>query len=110
MQGTRPVLVEIQALVVPTKMAFPKRVAQGVDVRRFELLLAVLSRRCGIPLYEYDCYVNVVGGVLIGKDPSADLAICLALASSAYKNIFEHSCIGFIKFYHFNITLILAVS
>lgn len=84
MQGTRPVLVEIQALVVPTKMAFPKRIAQGIDVKRFELLLAVLSRRCGIPLYEHDCYLNVVGGVLIRQDPSSDLAVCLALASAFY--------------------------
>ncbi len=84
MQGTRPVLVEIQALVVSTKMAFPKRIAQGIDAKRFELLLAVLSRRCGIPLYEYDCYLNVVGGVLIRQDPSSDLAVCLALASAFY--------------------------
>lgn len=84
MQGTRPVLVEIQALVVPTKMAFPKRITQGIDVKRFELLLAVLSRRCGLPLYEYDCYLNVVGGVLIRQDPSSDLAVCLALASAFY--------------------------
>lgn len=84
MQGTRPVLVEVQALVVPSKMAFPKRVAQGIDSRRFELLLAVLTRRCGIPLYEYDCYINIVGGVLIKQDPSADLAVCLALASAFY--------------------------
>jgi DNA repair protein RadA/Sms len=84
MQGTRPVLVEIQALVVPTKMAFPKRIAQGIDAKRFELLLAVLSRRCGLPLYEYDCYLNVVGGVLIRQDPSSDLAVCLALASAFY--------------------------
>jgi len=85
MQGTRPILVEVQALVVPSKMAFPKRIAQGVDNRRFELLLAVVTRRLGLPLYEYDCYLNVVGGILIKGDPSADLAICLAVASAFYE-------------------------
>jgi DNA repair protein RadA/Sms len=85
MQGTRPILVEVQALVVPSKMAFPKRIAQGVDNRRFELLLAVVTRRLGLPLYEYDCYLNVVGGVLIKGDPSADLAICLAVSSAYYE-------------------------
>lgn len=81
LQGTRPILVEIQSLVVPTKMAFPKRVAQGIDSRRFELLLAVVSRRCGLPLYEYDCFVNVAGGIVV-REPAVDLAICLSLASA----------------------------
>ncbi len=81
LQGTRPILVEIQSLVVPTKMAFPKRIAQGIDARRFELLLAVVSRRCGLPLYEYDCFVNVAGGIVV-REPAVDLAICLSLASA----------------------------
>ncbi len=81
LQGTRPILVEIQSLVVPTKMAFPKRVAQGIDSKRFELLLAVVSRRCGLPLYEYDCFVNVAGGIIV-REPAVDLAICLSLASA----------------------------
>jgi DNA repair protein RadA/Sms len=84
LQGTRPVLVEIQALVVPTKMAFPRRVAQGIDAKRYELLLAVLTRRCGLSLNEYDCYANVSGGISLSKDPSADLAICLATASAYF--------------------------
>ena len=84
MQGTRPILVEIQALVVPTKLAFPKRIAQGIDSRRFELLLAVLSRRCGLPLYEFDCFLNVAGGIFLKGDPSADLAICLSVASAYF--------------------------
>lgn len=81
LQGTRPLLVEIQSLVVPTKMAFPKRVAQGVDARRLEMLLAVLIRRCGLPLYEYDVFVNVAGGIKV-VEPAADLAIVLSIASS----------------------------
>ncbi len=83
MQGTRPVLVEIQSLTIPSKLAFPKRIAQGIDPKRFELLLAVLGRRCNLPLYEYDCFINVAGG-LVAKDPGIDLAICISLATSFF--------------------------
>ncbi len=83
LQGTRPLMVEIQALVVSTKLPFPRRVAQGIDPKRLELLIAVLTRRCGIPLYEQDVFVNVAGGVN-AKDPSSDLAVCLSIASSFY--------------------------
>lgn len=83
MQGTRPLLVEIQALVVPTKLMIPRRVAQGIDSRRLELLLAVLTRRCGLPLYEFDVFVNVAGGFKV-TEPASDLAICLAVASSYF--------------------------
>ena len=83
LEGTRPILVEIQSLVVPTKMAFAKRTSQGFDSRRLELMLAVLQKRCGIPLGDFDVFVNVVGGVTI-KDPGADLAVCLSVASSYF--------------------------
>jgi DNA repair protein RadA/Sms len=83
MQGTRPLLVEIQALVVPTKLVIPRRVAQGIDSRRLELLIAVLTRRCGLPLYEFDVFVNVAGGLKV-TEPASDLAICLAVASSYF--------------------------
>lgn len=83
MQGTRPILVEIQALVVPTKLAIPRRVAQGIDNRRLELLLAVLTRRCGLPLYDFDVFVNIAGGFKV-TEPAADLAICLAVASAYF--------------------------
>lgn len=82
MQGSRPLLVEIQSLVVPTKLAIPRRVAQGIDPKRFELLLAVLTRRAHLPIYDYDAFVNVAGGISIKGDPSADLAICLSVASA----------------------------
>lgn len=82
-QGTRPILVEIQALVVPTKLAIPRRIAQGIDSRRLEMLLAVLTRRCGIPLYDNDVFVNVAGGFKI-TEPASDLAICLAVSSAFY--------------------------
>lgn len=83
LQGTRPLLVEIQSLVVPTKMAFPKRIAQGIDSRRLELLIAVLIRRCGLPLYDFDVFVNIAGGISV-KEPSIDLAICLSIASAYF--------------------------
>ena len=83
MQGSRPIMVEIQSLVVPTKLAFPKRIVQGFDSRRLELLIAVLARRCGLPFYEYDCFVNVAGGIS-AKDPGVDLAACLSIASSFF--------------------------
>ncbi len=83
LQGSRPLLVEIQSLVVPTKLAFPKRVAQGIDPRRLELMLAVLIRRCGLPLYEYDVFVNVAGGIKV-EEPACDLAVCLSVASAFF--------------------------
>lgn len=82
-EGTRSILVEIQSLVVPTKMAFPRRVAQGIDSKRLEMLLAVLFRRANIPLYDNDVFVNVAGGIK-ANDPSMDLAICLSVASAFF--------------------------
>lgn len=81
MEGTRPLAVEIQALVVPTKLAFPKRLGSGVDPRRLEVIVAVLTRRVGIALWDYDIFVNAAGGIKV-SEPAADLAIALALASS----------------------------
>jgi DNA repair protein RadA/Sms len=84
LQGTRPILAEIEALVVPTKMPFAKRVVQGIDPKRVELLLAVLQRRCGLMLSDQDVFVSVTGGISIKGDPSADLAICLSIASAYF--------------------------
>lgn len=83
MEGSRSILVEIQSLVVPTKMAFPRRVAQGIDSKRLEMLLAVLFRRANVPMYDMDVFVNVAGGIK-ANDPSMDLAICLSIASAFY--------------------------
>lgn len=83
MQGTRPLLVEIQALVVPTKLAIPRRIAQGIDSKKLELLLAVLTRRCGLPLYDFDVFVNVAGGLKVAE-PASDLAVCLSIASAYF--------------------------
>jgi DNA repair protein RadA/Sms len=81
MEGTRPVIVEIQSLIIPSKLPTPRRVAQGIDAKRVELILAVLARRCGIDIGSYDVFVNAVGGIVV-KDPGVDMAIALALASS----------------------------
>ncbi len=83
MEGTRPVPVEIQSLVVATKMAFPRRVAQGFDAKRLEVILAVLMRRCGLNLNDYDVFVNIVGGISV-KEPGADLPVALSLASAYF--------------------------
>jgi DNA repair protein RadA/Sms len=81
-EGQRPMLVEIQALVVPSPMASPRRSATGFDGGRLALLLAVLDQRAGLSLGRHDVYVSAVGGVRT-VDPGADLAVCLALASAA---------------------------
>lgn len=83
-QGTRPMLVEMQALVVPTKLAVPRRVVSGVDFKRVELLCAVLQKTCRLPLDRFDVFVNVAGGIQL-REPGIDLGICLAIFSS-FKN------------------------
>lgn len=83
MEGTRPIVIEVESLVVPTKMAFPKRVAQGIDSKRLEMLIATLIRRASLKLYEMDVFVNIAGGIKT-KDPAVDLAVCLSIASSFY--------------------------
>ena len=80
-EGRRPMLVEIQALVVSSQMVTPRRSATGFDGGRLALLLAVLDQRAGLSLASYDVYVSAVGGVRV-VDPGADLAVCLALASA----------------------------
>ncbi len=82
LEGTRPLLVEIQALVNPTSFGYPKRTASGFDLNRLNLLIAVLERRTKLNLSDKDIYINVVGGLKL-NDPAADLAICMAIASAA---------------------------
>jgi DNA repair protein RadA/Sms len=81
LEGTRPLLVEIQGLTSPTAFGNPRRTANGVDFNRLLLITAVLTRRLGLPLGDQDVFVNVVGGLHI-EEPAADLAIAAALASS----------------------------
>ena len=82
MEGTRPLLTEVQALVTPTIIANPRRMSHGIELNRLLLLLAVLEKRAAITLYNQDVYVNVAGGVSL-TEPAADLSVCAAIASSA---------------------------
>jgi DNA repair protein RadA/Sms len=84
MEGTRPLLVEVQALTNPTPFGNPRRTSNGVDFNRLLLLSAVLSKRVGLRLFEQDIFVNVVGGLKI-DEPASDLATAIAIASSYYE-------------------------
>ena len=81
-EGARPLLVEIQALVNPTNFGYPKRTASGFDLNRLNLLIAVLEKRTKLSLQDKDIFINVVGGMRL-NDSAADLAICMAIASAA---------------------------
>jgi DNA repair protein RadA/Sms len=82
LEGTRPLLLEVQALVAPSDLAMPRRVATGVDPRRLAMIVAVLGRHAGLALGSADVFVNVAGGVRI-EEPGADLAVALAIASAS---------------------------
>ena len=84
MEGTRPILIEIQALVCQSNFGMPRRTAAGTDYNRVNLLMAVLEKRVGMPLSNYDAYVNIAGGIKM-NEPAIDLGIIMALVSS-YKN------------------------
>jgi DNA repair protein RadA/Sms len=81
MEGTRPLLVEIQALASHSSFGHPRRTANGVDFNRLLLIVAVLTRRVGLRLYDQDVFANVIGGLQVGE-PAADLAVAVAIASS----------------------------
>jgi DNA repair protein RadA/Sms len=85
LEGTRPILLEIQALVAPTDLAMPRRVATGVDPKRLAMIVAVLSRHTGLALGQADVFVNVAGGVRV-DEPGADLPVALAIASAARRS------------------------
>ena len=95
MEGTRPLLVEVQALTATTASAQPRRSSNGFDMNRMLMLIAVLSKRVGLPLFNQDVYVNIVGGLKI-NEPAVDLAVAVAIASS-YRNARvkpEMVCVG----------------
>lgn len=94
LEGTRPLLVEIQALVNPTSFGYPKRTASGFDLNRLNLLIAVLERRTKLNLSDKDIYINVVGGLRLA-DPAADLAVCMAIASAAAGRRLDDSTVVF---------------
>src|SRR5690625_7920352 len=81
MEGTRPILIEVQALAVPSSYGTPQRTASGFDQRRLSLLLAVLEKRANLSFAGSDVYLNIAGGLKV-TDPAADLAVVAALASS----------------------------
>lgn len=83
-EGTRPILIEVQALVCKSGFGMPRRTAAGTDYNRVNLLMAVLEKRIGLPLSEYDAYVNIAGGIKM-NEPAIDLGIVVAIISS-YKN------------------------
>lgn len=92
LSGTRPMVVEIQALVAPAGLGIPRRTALGLDGQRLAMLCAVIERRGGVQLHDRDVYVNVAGGLEI-EDPAADLAVVAALASSAAGRILAEKCL-----------------
>ena len=81
LEGSRCLLAEVQALVAPTSLAVPQRVARGVDRNRLAMVVAVLCRRARVPLFKYDIFVNVAGGLAL-EDPAADLGVALAVAAA----------------------------
>jgi DNA repair protein RadA/Sms len=80
-EGTRPLLLEVQALVAPSELQMPRRLATGIDRNRLAMILAVLSRHAGLPVATADVFVNVAGGVAV-DEPAADLAVAVAIASA----------------------------
>lgn len=84
-EGTRPILSEIQALVAETRLQIPRRATVGFDVNRLSMIVAVLSKRCRLPFSNKDIYVNVAGGLRI-SEPAADLAVAAAIVSSAFNS------------------------
>lgn len=80
-EGSRPILIEVQALVTPSNYGYPQRVSNGFDQRRLSILLAVLEKRCGLKVSATNVFINIVGGIKI-SEPAADLAVCMSIASS----------------------------
>ncbi len=94
LEGTRPLLVEIQALVNTTSFGYPKRTASGFDLNRLNVLIAVLERRTKLQLSDKDIYINVVGGIKL-NDQAADLAVCMAIASAAAERKIDDNTVVF---------------
>ena len=94
MEGTRPLLVEIQALVCPSNFGIPRRTAVGTDFNRVNLLMAVLEKKVGLRLGTCDAYVNIAGGMKM-TEPAIDLGICLAIASSAKDIVIPDGLLAF---------------
>lgn len=94
MEGTRPVLVEVQALVCKSNLAIPRRTAAGTDYNRVNLLMAVIEKRLGLHLSTCDAYINIAGGIRM-NEPAIDLAIVLALISSYRDHAIDEKTLAF---------------
>jgi DNA repair protein RadA/Sms len=94
MEGSRPLLVEIQALVNKTSYGYPKRATSGFDLNRLNLLVAMLERRTKLVLNDKDIYINVVGGIAV-NEPAADLAIAMAIGSACKRLTIKEECSSF---------------
>ena len=94
MEGSRPLLIEIQALVSRTHFGTPRRLATGVDPQRLSLVAAVLEKRVGVNLWDQDIYLNVAGGLQV-EEPAADLAIVAAILSSLFNRPVSASTVIF---------------
>lgn len=92
MEGTRPFLAEVQALVTKTGFGYPQRKASGFDLNRLSVLIAILTKRAGLNLTAQDVILNVVGGLRV-NDPGLDLAVCLAIASSLLNQVIENKIV-----------------
>lgn len=94
MEGSRPILVEVQALVNKTSFGYPKRATSGIDLSRLNVLVAMLERRTKLNLSDKDIYLNIVGGLRI-QEPAADLAVCLAIGSATKGLVLNKNCVVF---------------
>ncbi len=94
MEGSRPILVEVQALVNKTSFGYPKRATSGLDLSRLNVLVAMLERRTKLNLSDKDIYVNIVGGIKI-QEPASDLAICMAIGSATKGLTLRKNCVVF---------------
>ena len=91
-EGTRPILLEVQALVTPSNYGYPQRVSNGFDQRRLSILLAVLEKRANVRVSATNVFVNIAGGIRI-TEPAADLAVCVAIASSLTEKVVDNLAI-----------------
>jgi DNA repair protein RadA/Sms len=91
-EGTRPILLEVQALVTPSNYGYPQRVSNGFDQRRLSILLAVLEKRANVRVSATNVFVNIAGGIRI-TEPAADLAVCVAIASSLTEKVVDNQAI-----------------
>lgn len=93
-EGSRPLLAEVQSLVSRTSFGYPRRTSNGYDLNRLHMICAIIQKYAGIPLYEQDVYVNIIGGLKI-SDPSVDIAVALAIISSYKQTALPHGSVAF---------------